>query len=373
MARALTLARRGWGTTHPNPMVGAVLVDHGHVVGEGWHAQAGGPHAEVVALADYEKRRQQGEAMALSPEATFYVTLEPCSTTGRTPPCTEAIRRAGLRRVVIGAVDPDPRHQGKGIDLLRAAGCDVTTGVRAEEAEDLNLIFHHRMKTGRPLLAAKVAMTLDGRTATRTGESQWITGEAARADVHTWRLLFPAVAAGAGTILADNPRLTWRLAEGEGYPRRLVFDPHLRCSLRPRAHVFTDEGAKETVVVTSPEVTELPSAWQEHGVTQWRVPLIGHSFARDALLARLHEHELTGVLVEAGAGTLGRLLESGAVDYLIAYLAPTFLGDAAARPVADGPPCPALSQAWQLSEARWDHFGPDLCVRGFLQKPAPTP
>lgn len=219
MRRALEAARRGWGATHPNPMVGALIVEHGRVVADGYHARAGEPHAEVVALTNLGR--------APAPGATLYVTLEPCSTTGRTPPCTEAIIRAGIKRVVAGAADPNPQHLGRGFALLRAAGVEVVEGVLAEECTDLNFIFNHWITKETPLIAGKIVTTLDGRVATSTGESQWITGAAARRDAMRWRRLFPAIGVGAGTVLADNPRLTSRNRHERVVPATLHFRPHL--------------------------------------------------------------------------------------------------------------------------------------------------
>ena len=216
MRRALELANGVWGNTHPNPMVGAVIVEDGHIVAEGATAHDGGPHAERLALLARGK--------APRPGATMYTTLEPCCTHGRTGACTEAIIAAGIKRVVVGATDPFPAHQGKGYELLRAAGIEVITGVLERECNDLNLIFNHWVQRGT-MLAAKSAVTLDGKIACRTGESRWITNEAARADVHRWRRLFPAIAVGAMTVLKDNPRLTARIeGQPEWSPLRFVFE-----------------------------------------------------------------------------------------------------------------------------------------------------
>ena len=235
MRRALELARQGWGATHPNPMVGALIVEDGEIVAEGFHTKAGEPHAEIMALRALGRKPEPG--------ATLYVTLEPCCTTGRTPPCTEAIIAAGIRRVVVGATDPNPRHAGHGFEVLRAAGVEVVTNVLAAECADLNLIFNHWIVQKRPLLAAKVATTIDGRIACRTGESKWITGEPARADVMRWRRLFPAIAVGAGTVASDDPQLTARLPEGEWCPWRFVFDAALSTA---------------TPTPTTPPKTDLP-------------------------------------------------------------------------------------------------------------------
>jgi len=204
MVRALELARRGWGATNPNPMVGALIVEEGDIVAEGWHAKDGGPHAERAALAALGRRPRPG--------ATMVVTLEPCSTAGRTGACCDAIKAAGIARVVVGTTDPNPAHAGRGADVLRAAGIEVLAGVRASECAELNLIFNHWITTGRPLIAGKVATTSDGYSHPPAGVDRWITGAAARENVHHWRRFFPAIAVGAGTVLADDPALTRRWA-----------------------------------------------------------------------------------------------------------------------------------------------------------------
>ncbi len=250
MARALDLARRAWGDTHPNPMVGALIVEDGEVVAEGWHARDGGPHAERVALSALGR--------APKPGATMVVTLEPCCTHGRTGACTEAILASGIRRLVVGATDPNPEHAGHGLEVLRAGGVEVISGVLASECEDLNLIFNRWITTGGPLFAAKVATTLDGKIACRTGDSKWITNERSRADVMRWRRLFPAIAVGAGTVAHDNPRLPSR-SEGsaEASPWRFIFDGRLRTVVdHSIPSVYTDEFRERTIVVTTEHAGE---------------------------------------------------------------------------------------------------------------------
>ena len=235
MRRALALARSVWGNTHPNPMVGALIVEDGHVVAEGATAPDGGPHAERLALLNRGKTPRPGAAL--------YVTLEPCSTQGRTGACTDAVIASGIKRVVVGATDPNPAHAGRGFEVLRAAGIEVISGVLERECADLNLIFNHWITHDGPMLAAKVASTLDGKIACRTGESKWITNEHSRADVHRWRRLFPGIAVGAMTVLKDNPRLTARReGEPEWCPLRFVFDGLLRTVVdKNLPAVFTDE------------------------------------------------------------------------------------------------------------------------------------
>lgn len=364
MRRALDLARASWGATHPNPMVGALIVEEGQIVAEGGHAQDGGPHAERLALLARGKMPRPG--------ATLYVTLEPCSTGGRTGACTEAIIAAGLRRVVVGATDPNPAHRGRGFEVLRAAGVEVISGVLERECTDLNLIFNHWVTTGGPLIAAKAGTTLDGKIACRTGESRWITNEASRADVHRWRRLFPAIAVGAKTILMDNPRLTARRAGAEEWcPWRFVFDGLLRSVVEKNLPaVFTDEFRERTIVVTTPHgglgyVRKL----REMGIGVWtfesptqRVPFA--DFRR-----KCAEMKIAGVMVEGGAQLVSELLRARQLDYLFAYHAPLLFADDKAKSIFSGLRPERLEQAVRLEDVRHETFDGDLLMRGNLVYP----
>ena len=363
MRRALELARRGWGTTHPNPLVGAVVVEGGAIVAEGFHARAGEPHAEIVAL------RALGRKPAA--DATLYVTLEPCSTHGRTPPCTEAILAACLKRVVVGATDPNPAHAGRGFERLRAAGVDVVTGVLAEDCADLNLIFNHWIVRGRPLLAAKVATTIDGRIACRTGESKWITGEQARADVMRWRRLFPAIAVGAGTVASDDPLLTARLPEGEWCPWRFVFDAALSTTtLNPLPRLFTDENRGRTIIVTSDrQHSVVVRRLEQLGVRVWLLPAADGVVDCDAFAERCGREGITGVLVEGGSRLFSALLQRRAIDYLLSYRAPRLFADAASIPVATGLRVELPTVGLRLAEVRHAVFGEDQLMRGRVVYP----
>ncbi|MDB6165116.1 MAG: ribD 1 [Lacunisphaera sp.] len=363
MRRALALARQAWGATHPNPMVGAVLVEGGQIVAEGFHAQAGEPHAEINALRALGRRPQPG--------ATLYVTLEPCCSHGRTPPCTDAIIAAGIARVVAGATDRDPRHAGKGFELLRAAGVEVISGVLADECTDLNLIFHHWMTAGRPLFAAKSGVTLDGKVATRTGESKWITGEAARADGHRWRRLFPAIAVGAGTVRADNPRLTARFGDTEWCPWRFVFDGLLRTVTdKAMPGVYTDEFRERTIVVTTPHgglgyVRKLNAL----GVKTWVLPAASPKVNFMDFRRRCTEEGITGVFFEGGAQLLSELLQARELDYLFVYHAPVLLADEKGRSILRGLRTESLDQAVRLERVRHEVHGDDTLMRGFMKYP----
>jgi len=364
MRRAIALARQAWGRTHPNPLVGAIIVEEGVVVAEGFHACDGGPHAERAALAALGRIPKAG--------ATLYVTLEPCSTHGRTGACSDAIREAGIKRVVVGATDPNPQHAGHGFDVLRAAGVEVVTGVLAAECADLNLIFNHWITTGGPLFAAKVAVTLDGKIACRTGESRWITGEAARADVHTWRRYFPGIAAGATTIIKDNPKLTARTADGETWcPMRFVFDGLLRTM--GEAHlprVYTDEYRERTIVVTTPHggmgyVRKLRGL----GVQVWvmETPTQRVNFAD--FRKRCAEEKVTGVYFEGGAQLISELVRSRQLDYLFTYRAPVLFADEKAKTMFAGLRPEHLDQAVRLTQVRQEIFGDDSLIRGQVAYP----
>jgi len=363
MRRALALARSVWGTTHPNPMVGAVIVEDGQIVAGGATQPVGGPHAEVMALRALGRKPQ--------PDAAMYVTLEPCCTHGRTPPCTDAIANAGIARVVVGATDPNPAHAGKGFELLRAAGVEVITGVLADECSDLNLIFNHWITTGRPLFAAKSAVTLDGKVATRAGDSKWITGETARANAHLWRRYFPAIAVGAGTVRADNPRLTARTGEGEWCPWRFVFDGLLRSVLdKSMPGVYTDEFRERTIVVTTPHgglgyVRKLNSL----GVKTWVLPTQASKVSFDDFRRRCAEEGITGVFFEGGAQLLSELLQTRELDYLFVYHAPVLLADDKGKSILRGLRTETLEGAIRLRDVRHEIHGDDTLVRGFVKYP----
>jgi len=363
MRRALEVARGVWGTTHPNPMVGALIVEDGVIVAEGATAPVGGPHAEVNALRALGRKPQAG--------AILYVTLEPCCTHGRTPPCTDAIVDAGITRVVVGATDPNPAHAGKGYDVLRAGGVEVTHGILAEECADLNLIFNHWMTAGRPLFAAKSGVTLDGKVATRTGDSRWITGPEARADAHRWRRLFPAIAVGAGTVRADNPRLTARIGGTEWCPWRFVFDGLLR-SVTDQAmpNLYTDEFRERTIVVTTPHgglgyVRKLNAL----GVRTWVLPSASPKVNFADFRRRCTEEAITGVYFEGGAQLLSELLQARDLDYLFAYVAPVLFADDKGKGILRGLRTESLEQAVRLEQVRHEQHGADILMRGFLKYP----
>ena len=359
MRRALELARSVWGATHPNPMVGALVVEDGQIVAEGATAPDGGPHAERLALLARGKVPRPG--------ATLYVTLEPCSTPGRTGACTDAIITSGIKRVVVGATDPNPAHAGRGFQVMRAAGIDVTTGVLERECSDLNLIFQHWITTNGPLFAAKTAATLDGKIACRTGESRWISSEASRADVHRWRRLFPGIAVGAMTILKDNPRLTARQeGQPEWAPVRFVFDGLLRTVVdKNLPHVFTDEFRDRTIVVTTPHggmgyVRKL----RELGIMVWCFESESQRVSFADFRKKCAEEKISGVYFEGGAQLVSELVRARQLDYLFAYRAPVLLADEKAKSIFSGLRPERIDQAVRLVDVRHESFGDDELMRG---------
>ncbi len=349
MARALRLAQRGGAQTSPNPRVGCVLVRDGELVGEGWHRRAGGPHAEVEAL------RQAGEAAT---GATAYVTLEPCSHHGRTPPCADALLRASVARVVAAMQDPNPLVAGRGLSYLRAAGVDVEHGLMADSAARLNRGFIKRMRTGRPWVRLKLAASLDGRTAMASGESQWITGEAARRDVHRWRGESDVVLTGVDTVLADDPSLNVRLPGEWRQPVRAVLDSRLRTP--PRARLLSLPGS--TVIVTGlSEAGERAAALLARGAEVVTASMSGAHLDLPAVFDLLGQREANTVWVECGARLAGALLQAGLVDEMVIYCAPRLMGSSA-RGLAEFAGLERLDQTPRLTLCEVRHVGEDLRI-----------
>lgn len=363
MRAAIEEARRASGPCHPNPAVGAVVMHRGGIVARGCTQSPGGDHAEVVALKAFQRTGYVPDDSTI-----LYVTLEPCCTHGRTPPCTERIIESGIRRVIVGATDPNPLHTGKGFEILRAAGIYLEHGICESECTDLNLVFNHWIQRERPLFAAKIATTLDGRIATRSGHSQWITSEAARQDVAAWRRAFPAIAVGAGTVLKDDPQLTARLpGEAVWCPWRLIFDRAGLCLEALERRVFVDEWAARTIYLTSDRYREsIPVRWREHGVQVWTCA--DWTKVREQCLAS----GITGVYVEGGPRLLADLLQARQLDYLFAYRAPKWLADSAAPGPFAGFAPETMSRAFQLRDVRLDSFGSDQLMRGYIVYPEPS-
>lgn len=316
MVHALQLAEQGRFTTDPNPRVGCVIVKDNEIIGEGWHQRAGEPHAEIHALHD---------AGAHAKGADCYVTLEPCSHFGRTPPCAEALIKADVKRVYIAMQDPNPQVSGKGIEILKNAGIEVMVGILKDEAEQLNIGFCTRMRTGRPYVRSKMAMSLDGRTAMASGESKWITGPAARQDVQKLRAQSSAIMTGTGTLLADDPALTVR-PEGDWYPKDHVVRQPLRIvvgdhAIPEHAHLFDDPN--DILAVTTQKID------QEHSIDVLTVVDNAGKVDLTAMMTELARRDINEVMVEAGSVLNGALLNAGLIDELVIYMAPKLMGDSA--------------------------------------------
>lgn len=367
MRRAIELARQAWGQTHPNPMVGALIVEEGQVAAEGFHHRDGEPHAERNALAALGRPPKPG--------ATLYVTLEPCSTEGRTGSCCDAILKSGIKRVVYGATDPNSRHAGRAKTLLHSADIEVVTGVLADDCADLNLIFNHWITHETPLIAGKIATTLDGKIATRIGQSRWITSEAAREDVHSWRRLFPAIAVGAMTTLKDNPRLTSRERESVYCPRRFVFDGLLRtASALDTLYLFTDEYRELTTVVTTQNSGEgYVRKLRNIGVQVWILESPSQRVPFDSFRKKCAKEKITGVYVEGGRNLLSELLRARQLDYLFAYTAPVLFADEKSIPALSGFNPEKLDQAIRLQNIRHSVHGADVLMRGHIAYPEKLP
>jgi diaminohydroxyphosphoribosylaminopyrimidine deaminase/5-amino-6-(5-phosphoribosylamino)uracil reductase len=344
MARALRLAERGAYTTRPNPMVGCVIAHGDEIVGEGFHAKAGEPHAEVLAL-QVAGERAKG--------ATVYVTLEPCAHVGKTGPCADALIAAGVSRVVAAMRDPFPQVDGAGFNKLQAAGITVENGLMEAQARVLNRGWLSRVERGRPWLRVKLATSLDGRSALASGESKWISGEASRLDVHRWRARAGAILTGAGTVLIDDPSLTVRFDDGTAFvpPLRVVLDPGL--ATIARGHVR--EGDAPTLYIHAPDAKP-PRGIETQTAS---APVHEGRFDLAAVLRLLAEREINEVQVEAGATLAGGFLAAGLVDEILLYVAPVLLGDRA-RPLFDGLHIDAMTQRLHLDIVESRRIGSDV-------------
>lgn len=350
MGLALELAERGMGWTSPNPMVGAVLVKDGRIIGQGWHAKYGGLHAERSAL----------KACTESPRgAAMYVTLEPCCHHGRQPPCTEAILEAGIARVVVGSDDPNPLVAGKGIALLREQGVVVETGVLKTECDALNQVFFHYIRTKRPYVVMKYAMTLDGKIATRTGKSQWITGEEARLRVHRDRHRYTAIMVGVGTVLADDPLLTCRM-EGGKNPIRIICDSQLRTPLD--SQLVRTARDVPTILATVCTDGARRASYETAGCRVLTVPARDGRVDLTALMEQLGGKGIDSVLLEGGGTLNWAALEGGVVQRVQAYIAPKLFGGASAKPPVGGLGVDAPDQAVRLKHSTVTRIGDDFLI-----------
>ncbi len=357
MRRALALARRAYGQTSPNPMVGAVLVKNGQRIGEGYHHQAGQPHAEIEAL-------RAAAARGLSPRGgTLYVTLEPCCTHGRTPPCTEAIVAAGIRRGVVAATDPNPAHAGRGFAWLSSRGISVTPGLLAEAASELNAAFNHWIVHRMPWVTVKAAMTLDGKIATATGESKWITGAESRAHSMHLRQGSDAILVGVNTILADDPQLTCRdSAEGDtatGHRlRRLVLDSRARTPLTAR--LVVDDPQRLTTIVVTEEAPQKRVRALKEKVQVLIAPAKDYRIDLGWLLQKLGADSVTSLLVEGGGEVNAAFLLGGLAHCIAFFYAPKIIGGRSALRSVGGAGATSLQDMISLANPTWEKMGADL-------------
>jgi diaminohydroxyphosphoribosylaminopyrimidine deaminase/5-amino-6-(5-phosphoribosylamino)uracil reductase len=361
MKAALGYARKGLGKTSPNPAVGAVIVRKGRVVAAGFHRRAGEAHAEVEALNQLKGKARQGD--------TLYVTLEPCNHFGRTPPCTEAILEKGVRKVVVGMRDPNPSVTGGGCDYLSGHGVEVVTGVLEEECRRLNDWFVTYVSKGRPFVIAKIAMTLDGWTATSTGNSRWVTNERSRQWVHRLRSQVDAVMVGVGTVTADDPLLNTRLTEGRGRaPVRVIVDTHL--SIPMNARVLRLPGDSETLIAVSKNLaTRRLKKLHGKKVTFLMCPEKEERIDLRALMGILGKRSIASVLLEGGATLMGAMIRERLVDKFCIFKAPKILGGSDGRPMALGKGPSRMDQSIVLKDTRIRRFGEDVLITGYPEYP----
>ncbi|MDB6064151.1 MAG: riboflavin biosynthesis protein RibD [Pedosphaera sp.] len=361
MRLALWLARRAHGQTSPNPMVGAVLVKRGEIIGRGWHNLAGEPHAEIEALRDAEAKGHDPKG------ATLYVSLEPCCTHGRTPPCTEAIKAARVKNVVVAATDPNPAHSGRGFRALKRAGIKVVSGVLANEAARLNESFNHWIVRRTPFVMVKAAMSLDGKIATMSGESKWITGEKARGYGMKLRKGSDAILVGINTVLADDPSLTVRGGEGakarvQEPKRRFILDSRGRTPLD--AKVVLDEVREFTTVVVTRRAPKARVKALSGRVSVWVAPERQGEIDLRWLLKKMGAENITSLLVEGGGEVNASFLLGGFAQRVVFFYAPKILGGRNAPKAVGGKGIASLAEMIKLREVEWSRLGPDLLLTG---------
>lgn len=349
MTLALQQAALGMFTTTPNPRVGCVIVNNRRIIGAGFTQPPGGNHAEIQAMQDAQQRGHEVRG------ATAYVTLEPCSHFGRTPPCADALVRAGLARVVSAISDPNPLVAGQGLQKLQAAGIEVVSGVLQEQAHEMNIGFFKRMQHGTPWVRMKSAASLDGQTALHNGKSQWITGQAARDDGHFWRARACAIVTGIGTVRDDNPQLSVRAVDTPRQPRRIVIDSKL--TLSPTANILSGDG---TWVFTASEDCAKIAALQDQGAEVIVLPDANNKVDLPRVIQELGKRQLNEVHIEAGSKLNASLIRAGCVDELLLYLAPSLLGDG--RSMFDLPALDDLSGKIELSFHQIQQIGEDLRI-----------
>ncbi|MBF0450691.1 MAG: bifunctional diaminohydroxyphosphoribosylaminopyrimidine deaminase/5-amino-6-(5-phosphoribosylamino)uracil reductase RibD [Candidatus Magnetomorum sp.] len=357
MKQALTLAEKGAGRVSPNPMVGAIVVKDGTVVGKGYHMAHGGPHAEVNALNDAGKNAKN---------ATIYVTLEPCNHTGKTPPCTHKILEAGIHTVVMAMKDPNPHVNGGGADYLRNKGVTVIEGICKHDARLLNASFLKYIKTGQPLVTMKYAATMDGRIATQSGDARWISSETSRHYVHQLRHANDAILVGLGTVQADDPSLTTRLPEEEQGvdPTRFIVDTHLDIDIN--ANVLHLDSNKETILVCSKQASEnRKTIFQKEGVRVLEISTQNQRIDLEALMIAIGKMKMTGVLIEGGSRIHASAVQSGIVDRVCCFIAPKILGGDGI-PVCQGPSSLFMKDAFPVKNIQIKRFDDDIMIQGDL-------
>ena len=363
MRRAIELAKKGSGHVNPNPLVGAVIVRDGEIIGEGYHECYGQRHAERNAIANAKKRGNSLEG------STIYVTLEPCCHYGKTPPCTEAIIEEKIAKVVVGSDDPNPLVSGKGFQMLREKGIEVIPHFLKEECDAINHVFFHYIRTGTPYVAMKYAMTMDGKIACYTGDSKWVTGEKSRAHVQTLRNHYKGIMAGIGTVLADDPMLNCRI-EGGRDPIRIIADSHLRIPMD--SQLVRTAGQQPLIVACLPDADEEKAAQlQEKGVEVLRIPGVTTAditeeqkevISLPVLMKELGARKIDGILLEGGGQLNESALQAGIVDRIYCYIAPKIFGGAQAKTPVEGQGLTRAADAWQFNRIGMQEFGQDILL-----------
>ena len=363
MRRAIELAKKGSGHVNPNPLVGAVIVRDGEIIGEGYHECYGQLHAERNAIANAKKRGNSLEG------STIYVTLEPCCHYGKTPPCTEAIIEEKIARVVVGSDDPNPLVSGKGFQMLREKGIEVIPHFLKEECDAMNHVFFHYIRTGTPYVAMKYAMTMDGKIACYTGDSKWVTGEESRAHVQTLRNHYKGIMAGIGTVLADDPMLNCSI-EGGRDPIRIIADSHLRIPMD--SQLVRTAGQQPLIVACLPDADEEKAAQlQEKGVEVLRIPGVTTAditeeqkevISLPVLMKELGARKIDGILLEGGGQLNESALQAGIVDRIYCYIAPKIFGGAQAKTPVEGQGLTRAADAWQFNRIGMQEFGQDILL-----------
>lgn len=363
MRRAIELAKKGSGHVNPNPLVGAVIVRDGEIIGEGYHECYGQLHAERNAIANAKKRGNSLEG------STIYVTLEPCCHYGKTPPCTEAIIEEKIARVVVGSDDPNPLVSGKGFQMLREKGIEVIPHFLKEECDAMNHVFFHYIRTGTPYVAMKYAMTMDGKIACYTGDSKWVTGEESRAHVQTLRNHYKGIMAGIGTVLADDPMLNCRI-EGGRDPIRIIADSHLRIPID--SQLVRTAGQQPLIVACLPDADEEKAAQlQEKGVEVLRIPGVTTAditeeqkevISLPVLMKELGARKIDGILLEGGGQLNESALQAGIVDRIYCYIAPKIFGGAQAKTPVEGQGLTRAADAWKFNRIGMQEFGQDILL-----------